>query len=206
VGRVEYQKPQVEEQQTRPRPVARPSESPLALRPAKPVQHHEVHPSFAPANRAATPKSAENSQAAQAASQAELNRLRQAEESLTKLASGVQTSAAEKTTVDIPGLGGGGELFAGYNEVVKSIYYRAWITQDTLADRVVNPVARIVVARDGTIVSAELTNPSGDPALDRSVERALRAVPRLPPFPAGAREEERAFRIRFSLDAKKASG
>jgi TonB family protein len=75
-----------------------------------------------------------------------------------------------------------------------------------VADRVTGPEARVVVARDGAIRSAELVTSSGDPALDKSVERALRAVTKLPPFPAGAQEEERTFRIRLNLDAKKASG
>ncbi len=219
VGRVEYSKPIEEEQRTRPLPTPRPIEtpqpprvtplpqhdSPLPPR-SKPVPHHEIHPSYTPAARAANTKPTDNSQASQAASQAELKRLKEVEDSLSHLATGVAASAAEKTTVDVPGLGGAGEPFAGYNEVVKSIYYRAWITQDTLAGHVAGPVARIVVARDGTILSAELTTPSGDASLDKSVDRALQRVTKLPPFPAGARDEERTFRIRFSLDAKKASG
>jgi TonB family protein len=220
VGRVEYPKPMAEEQEVRPRPAPKqletpqptplpPRETSLAQRSAKPAPRHEIHPSYTPATRTPNTKttdSSEAAEAAQAASQAELKRLRQVEQSLSQLAAGVQSSAAEKTTVDVPGLGGAGEVFAGYKNVVISIYRRAWITPDSVADRTPVPVARVVVARDGTILSAELITPSGDSSLDKSVDRALRRVTKLPPFPAGATEEERAFQIQFNLDAKKASG
>jgi len=214
VGRVEHAKPKEEEQEVRPLPAPKRIETPVAQREtpvakpsAKPTPRHEIHPSYTPATGVTNnKKTTETTEAAQSASAAEAKRLRQVEQSLSQLSSVVQSSAAEKTTVDVPGIGGGGEVFAGYNEVVKSIYYRAWITQDSVADRVAAPVARIVVARDGTIVSAELVTPSGDDSLDKSVDRALRRVTKLPPFPAGAHDEERTFRIRFSLDVKKASG
>jgi TonB family protein len=202
VGRVEHPKPITEEQQPLPRPNFRQVQSMVA-----PSHRHEIHPTYTPAAAAAVSKSApDNSDAAQARAAAELKRLREVEQSLSQLSSTVEARATEKTSVDVPGVGGAGEAFAGYNEAVKSIYYRAWITQDYMADATAGPVARIVVARDGTIISAELTTPSGDEVLDKSVERALRRVTRLPAFPAGARDEERTFRIRFSLDAKKASG
>jgi len=191
-------------------PVA-PPETPVmpretaAPRPAKPP--HEVHVSYVPASSLTSKKkTAENSQTAQSSAAAEQKRLKQVEQSLSQLASGVQSSAAEKTVVDITGIGGGGEVFAGYKEAVYSIYYRAWITQDSVAEGVAGAEARVEVARDGTILKAELVTASGDRSLDKSVERALRTVTKLPPFPEGARDEQRTFRIRFNLDAKRATG
>jgi TonB family protein len=215
--RVETPKPK--EAQREPRPLPAPSrveppvvqhetpapvnEAAVAPRPPK----HEVHVSYVPASTATNKKKkTETSDPSASSAAAERKRLKNVEESLSQLSSAVQSSGAEKTVVEVPGIGGGGEVFAGYKEAVYTAYYRAWITQDSVADRLAGPEARIVVARDGTIVSAELVSPSGDPALDKSVDRALRAVTKLPPFPAGARDEERTFRIRFNLDAKKASG
>jgi TonB family protein len=189
-------------------PVETPHESAVAdeQRPAKP--HHEIHVSYVPASSVTkSTKTTENTQAAQAAAAAaEHRKLKRVEESLSQLASGVQSSSAEKTVVEVPGIGGGGEVFAGYNDAVYNIYYHAWITPDSVPDHLKVPETRVVVARDGSIISAELTVPSGEAALDKSVERVLRAVKTLPPFPAGAHDEQKVFRIRFSLDAKKASG
>ena len=196
-----------------PEPVETPHESAIAVehKPAKP--RHEIHVSYEPAssltkNKKALEKArAEQAAAAAAATAAaEQRRLRRVEDSLSQLASGVQSSSAEKTVVDVPGIGGGGEAFAGYNDAVYNIYYHAWITPDSVPNHLKTPVTRIVVARDGSILSAELISPSGEAALDKSVERALRAVKSLPPFPAGARDDQRVFKIYFNLDAKKASG
>ena len=73
-------------------------------------------------------------------------------------------------------------------------------------DRLATADARIVVARDGSIISAELVRRSGNPQVDRSVERALRAVTKLPPFPAGSHDEERTFTIQFDLQSKEGTG
>jgi TonB family protein len=189
-------------------PVETPHESAIAVeqRPAKP--HHEIHVSYVPASSVTkSTKTTENTQAAQAAAaSAEQRKLKRVEESLSQLASGVQSSSAEKTVVEVPGIGGGGEVFAEYNAAVYSKYYHAWIAPDSVPDRLTVPVTRVVVARDGSIISAELITPSGEAVLDKSVERALRAVKSLPPFPPAARDEQRVFQIKFSLDAKKASG
>jgi TonB family protein len=128
------------------------------------------------------------------------------ENSLDHLASGVQSSAAAPTVVDVPGVGGGGEVFAGYRDIVRSAYYRAWIAPENGVRTTTLPEVQIVVARDGSIIRAELVSPSGDASLDKSVLRALQAVTKLPPFPASAHDTERTFRIRFNLDLKEATG
>ena len=91
---------------------------------------------------------------------------------------GVKSSGAEETVVDMPGQGGG-EAFVGYETFIYNAYYHAWITPDSVADRLAATDAKIVVARDGTILSAEIITKSGEPALDKSVERALRAVTKI---------------------------
>ena len=68
---------------------------------------------------------------------------------------------------------GGGEAFVGYETVIYNVYYHAWITPDSVADRLAATDAKIVVARDGTILSAEIISKSGEPALDRSVGKSI---------------------------------
>jgi TonB family protein len=126
-------------------------------------------------------------------------------QNLEALANGVESSGAKATVVNLPGQGGGA-AFAGYNTVIFNAYYHAWITPDSTADRLAAVEVKIVVARDGSIISADVTNPSGDSALNRSVEKALRAVRKLPPFPSGATDDQRSFLIRFNLDTKESSG
>jgi TonB family protein len=203
VRRAERQKPQEAQEETHP-PAA--AETPLP-RPSKPHSQHEVHPTFTPADRATAHGTSETLESpSQAAARAEARRLREIEKSLDHLASGVQTSGAARTVVDVPGIGGGGEVFAGYRDAVRSAYYHAWVAPENGANKSALPEARIVVARDGTIISAELVSPSGEATLDKSVNQALRAVTKLPPFPPSAHDEQRTFRIQFSLELKEASG
>ena len=109
------------------------------------------------------------------------------------------------TVVEMPGQGGG-EAFAGYETVIYNVYFHAWTTPDGVADKLAGTDVKIVVARDGRVLSAEIINKSGERALDNSVERVLREVTKLPPFPASTHDEQRSYLIRFNLEAKEGSG
>ncbi len=199
----ERQKPQKVEEETRPVVAAENSLPSLS----KPRHQHEIHPTFTTAARTTNHETSDTPQAtSQASARAEARRLNAIEHSLDNLASGVQTSGASRTIVDVPGIGGGGEVFAGYRDAIRSIYYKAWIAPENGGDKSALPEAKIEVARDGSIISAELVSPSGETALDKSVIRALRAVTKLPPFPSSSHDEQRTFRMQFSLDLKQSSG
>jgi TonB family protein len=127
-----------------------------------------------------------------------------------------ETAALEKlarsigsppTVVVLPG-SGGGESFIGYRNLVSQYFYRAWKTPDESSDKIVTVDVLIVVARDGRVNSAEILRASGNPAMDHSVQRALDEVRAngLPPFPAGATEDQRNFKLRFNLEQKQSSG
>src|SRR5207244_1671728 len=103
-------------------------------------------------------------------------------------------------------IGGGGAAFADYRTIVYSAYYNAWIAPEELIDDEAVTEVRVVIARDGSIISADITGKSGKAVLDRSVERALRAVRQLPAFPEAAKDSQRTFKIRFNLKAKQSSG
>ncbi len=206
--------PHAAELMVRPKPrevEPEPKPQPLMAKEAevKPARNtHEIHPDYTPATPATRQTKTKTSApaVAETSSNAEARRLRrEIAESLDALASGVRSSGAKGTVVEMPGQGGG-EAFAGYETVIYNAYYHAWITPDSVADKLAGADVKIVVARDGTILSAEIIKNSGEPALDKSVGRVLRAVTKLPPFPTSARDEQRIFLIRFNLEAKEASG
>jgi len=64
----------------------------------------------------------------------------------------------------------------------------------------------VVISRDGTVVSARIIQPSGNAVLDKSVERAMLRVPTVPPFPEGAKDNERIYQINYNLKAKRSIG
>jgi outer membrane biosynthesis protein TonB len=201
------ERPKPREIEREPTPQPAPEEA-VETKPAR--KTHEIHPDFTPATPAAhqakTKARPSPSESAESSASAQARRIRQQiAASLDALATGVKSSGAQGTVVDMPGQGGG-EAFAGYETVIYNVYYHAWMTPDSVANKLAAADAKIVVARDGTILSADIINKSGEAALDKSVGKVLRAVTKLPPFPATARDEQRTFIIRFNLTAKEASG
>jgi TonB family protein len=113
--------------------------------------------------------------------------------------------SATPVSIDGYGPGGGGPLVANWRAAIFSVYARAWAPPQD-AQGSAKGEAKIVIARDGTVLSARLLKPSGDSAVDRSIIRVLNEVKSVPPFPEEAREEERTVRIIFDLNAKRALG
>jgi TonB family protein len=176
-----------------------------APKPPKRSSRHEVQVSYTPAYATAKGKKTDKTQSAESSARAEARRLKDIQNTLDELAAGVRGSGSPNTIVDVAGIGGG-EAFAGYKNAVASYYYRAWITPDNTSSRLPTADAKITIARDGSIILAELVRSSGDKEVDRSVERALREVTQLPPFPASTRDTQRTYIIQFNLEAKEMSG
>jgi outer membrane biosynthesis protein TonB len=202
--------PEVVERPREVEPVTQEEPSPVPA-PKPSHKQHVVVPSFTPANettmRSKTrTQPTESDQSAEVSSAAQARRARRAiAEALNNLATGVQTSGAAATVVDMPGQGGG-EAFVGYETLIYNIYHNAWITPDSVADKRAATDVKIIVAHDGSILSAEIINKSGERALDRSVDRVLHDVTHLPAFPEGARDEQRTFLLRFNLKEKEGAG
>jgi TonB family protein len=172
------------------------------LKPGKTPKHHEIVPSYEPASAAVSKKQKGKTSSTDTASTArdDARRLGAIAKSLGQLASNVSGSG-NPNIVSTGGIGGG-EAYAGYNDAVISIYYHAWITPDSTASRLSSAYADVTVARDGSVISAELVVSSKDRTLDKSVERTLRQVTKLPPFPASSSDTQRTFKLRFNLEAK----
>jgi TonB family protein len=103
------------------------------------------------------------------------------------------------------GPGGGGEVYGPYDDAVRSIYWHAWVAPtDTEADTAV-VLATVTIASDGNVLSAHITKPCGDASVNRSIQRALDSVTYIAPFPAGAKDKQRTYPLKFDLKAKRLS-
>ncbi len=109
------------------------------------------------------------------------------------------------SSVGIYGPGGGGPAVANWRSAVVDIYTRAWDPPPD-ASSSAKVGTRITVARDGTVLSPRITRPSGDSALDQSVERVLQRVKSVPALPEGAAEDQRTLNIVFDLTVKRSLG
>ena len=110
------------------------------------------------------------------------------------------------TGTDVAVPGPGGAAYANYAQIVKSVYTRAWIAPDDVADDSATTKVRVTIARDGTVISAHIVTPSGSAVVDRSVQQTLNRVQFVAPFPEGATDAERTFTINFNLKAKRLLG
>jgi len=172
---------------------------------------HEITPTYDPATPSSRSSSRNTATASASASRAELaaannQRIRQQIESaIASLTSSLDSKDSSSKVVPLPGLDGG-EAFIGYRTAIFNAYYHAWNTPEATTHRTAVADVKIVVSRDGEIISSEFVSKSGDGAIDRSVQRALDAVKHLPPFPTVATDTERTFIIRFNLEAKESAG
>jgi TonB family protein len=121
------------------------------------------------------------------------------------LATSITKGAAKAEVFDLPGQGGGA-AFVDYRTALFSAYYNAWICPQDIDNDLASVEVKVVVARNGSVVSAEITKKSSDSSLNRSVQRALDSVSKLPPFPEGANDDQRSFKLRFNLKAKQSLG
>ena len=108
------------------------------------------------------------------------------------------------TTIDMPG--NSSVAYANYASVVKSVYEQAWVPPDDAQNDDANVKVTVTIASDGTVISARVLRPSGDPGVDASVQRTLDRVTFIEPFPEGVTEKERTYTINFNLKAKRLLG
>jgi TonB family protein len=110
------------------------------------------------------------------------------------------------TSLEMIGPGGGGEVYASYDQVVRSIYWHAWVPpEDTASDETIVK-ATVTIASDGAVLSARIIKPSRDASVDKSVQRTLDNVTFIRPFPEGAKDKQRTYTINFNLKAKRLAG
>ncbi len=151
-------------------------------------------------------KKDEDDSKAQARAEAEARR-RTAQQLLARIngsSERISENLSPGTTIEP--LGPGGEAYANYAQVVKTYYDRAWIDPEEVSEDAATVKVKVIIARDGSVVSDSIIKRSGNPSLDKSVENALKRVQQLPPFPEGAREAQRVFIINFNLKAKRLLG
>ena len=120
-------------------------------------------------------------------------------------AENIGSEVSSSTSIVLPGPGGGGLPYANFLQAVKSVYDRAWIAPNGAAEGDATVTVSVTIARNGKVISASIINPSGNTAVDRSVQAALDRVRYAAPLPDDAKEDQRTVDIRFNAKARRAS-
>ena len=86
---------------------------------------------------------------------------------------------------------------AKYESLIRRKYMDATIHPGAISG---DPVVRVrlVIARNGTILSARVTNKSGVASWDRSVQKALDRVKFIKPFPESMKGSQQTFNLNFN--------
>jgi TonB family protein len=122
-------------------------------------------------------------------------------DAMSRLQGGLSKGIGE---IGVPGPGG--QAYASYGLILRKYYEKAWIPPT--ASRGDEPVihVQVVIRKDGTVLSRRILRKSGRSELDRSVQRALDRVNKVPEFPSGSTDEQRTFDIDFNLTDKIGAG
>jgi TonB family protein len=130
---------------------------------------------------------------------------RKAGQEALRAAQNIREGTSSATAVDEDfGPGGGGPAYAGYASLVQKVYLDAWIAPDDTKDDAAITKARVTIANDGRVISADIISRSGDSQMDTSVQRTLDRVPSVGrPFPEGVKDKQRTYILKFDLKVKR---
>ena len=106
----------------------------------------------------------------------------------------LQTKLSGRTSVNVPL---GRYASANYESLIRRKYMDATIHPGAISGDPVVKV-RLVIARNGTILSARVTGKSGVASWDRSVQKALDRVKFIKPFPESMKGSQQTFNLNFN--------
>jgi TonB family protein len=100
------------------------------------------------------------------------------------------------------GAGGTASEFGWYHELIHDRFFSQWEQPTSIfeQDKSFVCTVKIQIKRDGTIASAEIVRPSGNPLMDQSVLAALNRVTRIDALPTGlGTSDSYTININFEL-------
>ena len=91
--------------------------------------------------------------------------------------------------------------FSWYRALIKQCIQSSWKKPPIPVGERIYTEVEIKISESGAVTFIRISRPSGDPAMDASVEQAVRSTPRLPkPLPAGLGSPDYTVVIQFKLE------
>lgn len=91
--------------------------------------------------------------------------------------------------------------FSWYRALIKQCIQSSWKKPPIPAGEKIYTEVEIKISESGAVTFLRISRPSGDPAMDTSVEQAVRSTPRLPkPLPAGLGSPDYTVILQFKLE------
>jgi len=115
-------------------------------------------------------------------------------EALNRSLNKLDTKLSDRTAVNVPlGL----YASANYESLIRRKYMDATIHPGAISGDPVVKV-RLVIARNGRVISARVTGQSGFASWDRAVQKALDRVKFIKPFPESMKGSQQTFNLNFN--------
>ncbi|HAB19609.1 MAG TPA: TonB family protein [Verrucomicrobiota bacterium] len=118
---------------------------------------------------------------------------------ITGAATGLAENVGSSTKIEMPGPEG--IAYAPYLNWMQSYIYERWRRPATSSQEQQYVVLEVVIARDGTVLSATIIRPSGFRSLDASAETVFREYRKLRPLPGEYKEPRLVVPVKFVLEA-----
>jgi TonB family protein len=161
--------------------------------PDKSPKRHDISPDFKPVTRT----DADDAAAKKAA--ADAKRKRDATAKLLRdAASNIKNKTSSATEVAMPG--DSSASYANYGAIVVSVYHRTWpsLVPENMTSEAAVVSFSVTIASDGSVISSHITQSSGEPNVDRAVQRMLDRVTFIHAFPDDTSDHERTYNIDFN--------
>lgn len=162
----------------------------------EPQKRHEIKVDLKPVVHKVSP----NDTSAQDAKEAKRER-DERRKAFAAAARAIKDNSSSPTVVEMPG--SSSVSYANFGSILKSVYDAAWTDPQNVANDNQDVLISTTIAKDGHVIESHILTPSGDSEMDSSVQRALDRVTFVAPFPDGASEDQRTFKIHFNLNAKR---
>ncbi len=156
------------------------------------------------AERQAEQEAADRIARAEAWRQAINSANRQRSELASRLGSAAtDISKTAGTTMEIEMPGSGGQVFADYRSFLARFYKEKWNLNKPggISAKSAATVVEITVSNPGKLIDYKVTQRSGIPEVDASVERVLKTYQKLMPFPSQSKDDKRTFILRFMVES-----
>ena len=190
----------VQKPEATPTPEMKPEPTPLPV-PPKPKHQVKVSTTKKKVSVSTSPASKESKAASS-----------QSREPAGPSASDIKNRLASKIPGEAGGGGGDGagnagrpdgiaDDFSWYRALIKQCIQSSWKKPPIPAGEKIYTEVEIKISESGAVTFLRISRPSGDPAMDNSVEQAVRSTPRLPkPLPAGLGSPDYTVIIQFKLE------
>ncbi|MCW5558740.1 MAG: TonB family protein [Verrucomicrobiae bacterium] len=175
------------------------ADKPVKIASAKPVEVNSARRRRTEEDARAATEAIEAAASAQRARDQRLAGVQSLADRIAGAATGVSKNVGAST--QIQALGPGGTAYAPYYSYLQATLKLQWRKPATSSEENAQVTVQLVIAKDGALISADISRRSGMAALDTSIEELFRRVRKFKPLPKEFDEPRMVVPVTFVLES-----